>query len=91
MKISEKVGGYEKRDIGEKPSLNRRNGTSPKTLITEGGSLTVPMPRDRDSRFEHQFIRKHQRRLDGFDEKVIALYARGMSIKDIQGQSSLLF
>ena len=77
--------GYEKRDTGEKPSLNRRNGTTPKTLATEDGSVTVRVPRDRDSSFEPQLVKKHQRRLDGFDEKVIALYARGMSMKDIQG------
>jgi len=83
--------GYEKRDAGEKPSTNRRNGTSSKTLVTEEGSLTVHVPRDRDSSFQPQFIRKHQRRLDGFDEKVIALYARGMSMKDIQGHLAEIY
>lgn len=77
--------GYEKGDEGEKPTPNRRNGASSKTLQTEDGELSITIPRDRLSDFEPQMLRKHQRRLDGFDEKIIALYARGLSMKDIQG------
>jgi putative transposase len=64
---------------------NRRNGTSSKTLQTENGEVTIQVPRDRAASFDPVIVQKHQRRLPDFDEKVIALYARGLSTKDIQG------
>lgn len=63
---------------------NRRNGSSQKTLQTDAGEVTINIPRDRNGEFDPVLIQKYQRRLPGFDEKVIALYARGLSTKDIQ-------
>ncbi len=63
---------------------NRRNGRSPKTIQGDLGELTIATPRDRDSTFEPQVIGKHQRRVPGFDEKILALYAKGMTTRDIQ-------
>jgi putative transposase len=63
---------------------NVRNGHSTKTIETESGPVEVRVPRDREGSFEPKLVPKGQRRLDGFDEKVIALYSRGMSTRDIQ-------
>jgi putative transposase len=65
-------------------SANRRNGHSKKTLRSDRGELTLDTPRDRDGTFEPLLIPKHQRRLPGFDEKIFALYAKGMTTRDIQ-------
>jgi putative transposase len=67
-----------------KRSPNRRNGRSPKTIQGDLGELTIATPRDRDSTFDPQVIGKHQRRVPGFDEKILALYAKGMTTRDIQ-------
>lgn len=67
-----------------KPSGNRRNGHSQKTVKGELGEIAIQTPRDRDSTFQPQIIPKHQRRVAGFDEKILALYAKGMSTRDIQ-------
>ena len=63
---------------------NRRNGKSAKTVQGESGRLTITTPRDRNGTFEPLLIPKHERRLAGFDDKVLALYAKGMSTRDIQ-------
>ena len=63
---------------------NRRNGYSPKTVKGEMGQLTLDIPRDRNATFQPQLIPKHQRRIPGFDEKILALYAKGMTTRDIQ-------
>jgi putative transposase len=63
---------------------NRRNGRSRKTVQGDLGELTIATPRDRDGTFEPQLIGKHQRRVPGFDEKILALYAKGMTTRDIQ-------
>ena len=63
---------------------NSRNGHSRKTVQTETGPVEIQVPRDREGTFEPKLVKKHQRRLEGFDEKVIALYARGMTTRDIQ-------
>jgi putative transposase len=63
---------------------NRRNGHSPKTVRGEMGEITLDTPRDRNGTFEPPLIPKHQRRLTGFDEKILALYAKGLSTRDIQ-------
>jgi transposase-like protein len=65
-------------------SRNRRNGVSAKTIQGESGKLPISVPRDRDGTFEPLLIPKHQRRLPGFDEKILALYAKGMTTRDIQ-------
>jgi putative transposase len=70
--------------LGLPASKNRRNGHSPKTVRGELGELTLDTPRDRDGTFEPQLIAKHQRRLTGFDEKILTLYAKGMTTRDIQ-------
>ena len=62
---------------------NIRNGSTPKRLITESGEVPINTPRDRDGSFEPQIVRKRQRRFEGFDDKILALYARGMSTRDI--------
>ncbi len=64
---------------------NHRNGTSAKTVLTPGGELDLDIPRDRLSTFEPQLVAKYQRRLPGFDDHVISMYARGMSVREIQG------
>lgn len=63
---------------------NHRNGSSAKTVQTETGALTLAIPRDRAGTFEPQLIAKHQRRLSGFDDKVISLYARGLTVREMQ-------
>jgi putative transposase len=72
---------------GTKPeeATNHRNGTSGKTVLTDDGSLAIEVPRDREGTFEPRFIPKHERRFTGFDDKVLALYARGMTVREIQG------
>jgi putative transposase len=67
----------------KRPS-NRRNGRSRKTVQGDLGELTIETPRDRNGTFQPQLIGKHQRRLPGFDEKILALYAKGMTTRDIQ-------
>jgi transposase-like protein len=68
----------------EKRSPNRRNGRSKKTVKGDLGEVTIATPRDRDGTFDPQLVGKHQRRLPGFDEKILALYAKGMTTRDIQ-------
>lgn len=70
--------------LGKRCRPNRRNGRSRKTVQGDLGELTIATPRDRDGTFEPQLIGKHQRRLPGFDEKILALYAKGMTTRDIQ-------
>jgi putative transposase len=74
--------GHERQ--GRKRSGNSRNGHSSKTVQTESGPVQIQVPRDREGTFEPKLVPKHQRRLEGFDEKVIALYARGMTTRDIE-------
>ena len=69
---------------GEKPA-NRRNGYSKKTVLSENEALELAIPRDRRGSFEPQLIAKYQRRFPGFDDKIISMYARGLSTRDIQG------
>ncbi len=64
---------------------NHRNGVSGKTVLTEEGPLRIDVPRDRQGSFEPLLIPKHERRFTGFDDKIIAMYARGMTIREIQG------
>jgi putative transposase len=63
---------------------NRRNGVSQKTLRTVDGPVTVELPRDRDGSFEPRIVPKHGRSFDGFDEQILALYAGGMTTRDVQ-------
>jgi transposase-like protein len=72
---------------GAKPDdrTNHRNGTGGKTVLTDDGPLTLDVPRDREGTFEPRLIAKHERRFTGFDDKILALYARGMTVREIQG------
>jgi putative transposase len=75
--------GYEKNALSS--SNNSRNGKSRKTLKTDHGDMNITIPRDRQSDFEPQIIPKGQRRFTGFDDKILSMYARGMTVRDIQG------
>jgi putative transposase len=66
-------------------ATNQRNGKSAKTVLTDDGPLRIEVPRDRDGSFEPLLIPKHERRFTGFDDKIIALYARGMTVREVQG------
>jgi putative transposase len=70
---------------------NRRNGASPKTLQTDHGPVPIEVPRDRNATFEPQLVKKRQTRVPGLDQKILALYARGMSTRDIQGHLKELY
>jgi len=75
----------------EEGLTNHRNGSSSKTVLTPEGSLELSIPRDRHGRFDPALIRKYCRRFPGFDDKIIALYASGMSTRDIQGHIRELY
>jgi putative transposase len=77
--------GYEKHDSSGDNSGNSRNGTTPKTIKGKRGQVRIDVPRDRNAEFEPQLVKKGQTRFDGFDEKIISLYARGMTQREIQG------
>jgi putative transposase len=80
--------------LGQEPEQaagNHRNGSSPKTVLTDTGKLPLSIPRDRQGRFEPALIAKYQRRFPGFDEKIVALYARGLSTRDIQAHLRELY
>ena len=77
--------GYEKHDPAGNNSGNSRNGTTSKTVKGEFGEMVVETPRDRNSTFEPRILGKHQTRFDGFDDKILSMYARGMTTREIQG------
>ncbi len=83
--------GCEKHAPEGKNTGNSRNGATPKKVIGDSGEMTIEVPRDRNAEFEPQLVPKGQRRLPGFDEKVIALYARGMTTREIQGHLQELY
>jgi transposase-like protein len=76
--------GYEKHDPVGRGSGNSRNGTTGKTLLTDVGAVDLAVPRDRNGSFEPKIVRKGQTRLEGFNDRIIALYARGMTVRDIR-------
>ena len=77
--------GYEKNEKPADRKGNSRNGKSSKTVITNNGEIEISIPRDRNAEFEPQIIKKHQKRFDLFDDKIISMYALGMTTRDIQG------
>ena len=83
--------GYQKNQKGDLVTSNKRNGHSPKTLKSQFGEFQVDVPRDRNGEFEPKLIPKYQRDISGIEEKVISLYARGMSTRDIHDQSRDLY
>jgi len=83
--------GYDKGERGPRPRTNTRNGTSSKRLKTDHGELEIEIPRDRNSTFEPKFVKKNQTRLQGFDDRVLSLYSRGMTVREIQGHLEDLY
>ena len=77
--------GYEKHDPADDNSGNSRNGTTPKTMKGKREQVQLDVPRDRDSSFEPQLVKKGQTRFNGLDEKIISLYARGMTQRGSRG------
>jgi len=78
--------GYEKGEEPPETQENRRNGKGRKKVRTDQGEVEVHVPRDRDGSFEPQLVPKHQRHCKGFDDKILAMYARGMTVRDIRAQ-----
>jgi len=76
--------GYAAGATKPEAASNHRNGSSAKTVLTDDGALRIEVPRDRDGSFEPLLIPKHERRFTGFDDKVVAMYARGMTVREIQ-------
>ena len=83
--------GYDKGDPKGKKTGNSRNGHGSKRLTGEDGEMEIAVPRDRDASFEPQIVKKGQRRFDGFDDKIISMYARGMSVREIRGHLEELY
>lgn len=90
--IERALGGELSHHLGYPPgapkpdeTANQRNGKSGKTILTQDGPLQIDVPRDRDASFEPILIPKHERRFTGFDDKIVAMYARGMTVREIQG------
>lgn len=83
--------GYEKHAQEGRNGGNSRNGKTDKRVKTDSAEIAIEVPRDRDGTFDPQMVAKGQRRLPGFDEKVIALYARGMTTREIQGHLKELY
>ena len=83
--------GYEKGDPKGKRTGNSRNGHGAKRLTGEDGEMEIAVPRDRDASFEPRIVKKGQRRFDGFDDKIISMYARGMSVREIRGHLEELY
>jgi len=90
--IERAVGGELTHHLGYPPggakpeeTTNHRNGTSEKPVLTDDGALAIDVPRDREGTFEPRLIAKHARRFTGFDDKILALYARGMTVREMQG------
>jgi transposase-like protein len=77
--------GYSPGAVKPEATTNHRNGSTGKTVLTEDGPLRIEVPRDRDGSFEPVLIPKHERRFTGFDDKIIAMYARGMTMREVQG------
>lgn len=76
--------GYPPGTAKPEQMTNHRNGSSGKTVLTDDGPLRIDIPRDRDGSFEPKLIGKHERRFTGFDDKIVAMYARGMTVREIQ-------
>ncbi len=83
--------GYERGHRAPADQDNRRNGTRRKRLRSDHGELEVDVPRDRDGKFEPQLVPKHSREFRGFDNKIVAMYARGMTVRDIRAQLAEIY
>jgi putative transposase len=83
--------GYEPHAEPPGGAGNTRNGRSPKRLVTEHGQVQIDAPRDRNGSFEPKIVRKRQRRFEGFDDKILALYSRGLSTRDISAHLAEIY
>lgn len=83
--------GYERGDVDGRGSGNSRNGTTPKTVHTDIGTVGLDVPRDRNSSFDPRIVPKGARRLAGFNDRIIALYARGMTVRDIRAHLAEMY
>ena len=83
--------GYDRHEKTEKPTENRRNGTSRKSVRSDLGPIEVDIPRDREGTFEPRLIAKHQREIPGFSDKILSMYARGMTNREIAGHLKELY
>ena len=83
--------GYTKHDDAGKQTENRRNGHSPKTVRSEYGDMELAIPRDRDGEFEPAVVRKYQKNVAGIEDQILALYAKGVSTRDIQDHLNQLY
>ncbi len=83
--------GYEKHDPAGRGSGNSRNGTTPKTLLTEIGAVDLAVPRDRNGSFEPRIVPKGVNKLAGFTDRIVALYARGMTVRDIRAHLAEMY
>lgn len=83
--------GYEKNQKGDLQTSNKRNGHSSKNLKSQYGEFQVDIPRDHNGEFEPKLIPKYQRDISGIEEKVLSLYARAMSTRDIHDQRQDLY
>ena len=90
--IERALGGELTHHLGYPPGAdkpddasNHRNGSTAKTVLTDTGPLRIEVPRDRQGSFEPVLIPKHARRFTGFDDKIVAMYARGMTVREIKG------
>jgi transposase-like protein len=83
--------GYEKGERPAQPGGNHRNGHSPKTVLTEVGSVPLRVPRDRAGQFEPKIVPKHARRIEGFDEAIVSLYAKGLTTGEIRSHLTEIY
>jgi len=83
--------GYRPGETKPAEQANHRNGTTPKTVLTDDDTVTLEIPRDRAGTFQPQLVPKHVRRLPGFDHKVLSLYARGMTVREIRAHLEELY
>jgi putative transposase len=90
VEITDHVG-YARHQEPSGGSGNTRNGSTPKRLLTEHGEVPIQTPRDRDGSFDPKIVRKRQRRFEGFDDKILALYSRGMSTRDIEAHIAEIY
>lgn len=83
--------GYEKNESSKKTGVNRRNGHSKKIVVSEYGDSELEIPRDRHGEHEPLIVKKHQKNLTGIEEQIIALYSKGMTVRDIQDHLSRMY
>ena len=91
LEAERSIPGVFKYDVKNKETKNSRNGYSPKTVKTKFGSIDMEIPRDREGEFSPQIIPKHKRDISGIEEKIIGLYARGMSTRDIHNEINEIY